>query len=60
MKDKQSILQLCSILLLGGAFILVLILFFNVSARMTAIEQKQAVFENRLEVIRTDGLNLNR
>jgi len=33
----------------------VLLLFFNLSDRITAIEQKQAVLENRLDVIRSDG-----
>ena len=51
-KKTLSILQIAGIVIQVITLILVLILFFNVSARMTAIEQKQAVLENRLCVIR--------
>lgn len=48
---------------IGGALLFIvlviqLFLFFYVSALMSPIEQKQAVLENRLVVIRRDGINL--
>ncbi|MCX6008045.1 MAG: hypothetical protein NTZ34_12415 [Chloroflexi bacterium] len=59
--DKKTIsaLQIAGIVLQVIILILVLVLFFNINARMTAIEQKQAVLENRLDVIRSDGLNIS-
>jgi len=56
---KYLILQVVGYIALVTAIVLMLILFFNVSARMTAIEQKQAILENRLDVIRSDGLNIS-
>jgi hypothetical protein len=34
-------------------------LFLNVSDRMSAIEQKQAVQERHMDVLRSDGLNIS-
>jgi len=61
MMDKKTLsaLQISGIILQVIILILVLVLFFNINARMTAIEQKQAVLENRLDVIRSDGLNIS-
>jgi hypothetical protein len=61
MKNKAvDYLPIVGYIVLGLAVILLVILFFNVSARMTAIEQKQVVLENRIEVLRSDGFNSNR
>jgi len=58
-KKTLSALQIAGIVIQVITLILVLVLFFIMSDRMTAIEQKQAVLENRLDVIRSDGLNIN-
>lgn len=58
-KKTLSALQIVGIVLQVIVLILVLVMFFIISTHLTAIEQKQAQLENRLDVIRTDGLNLN-
>ena len=40
------------------AIVLLVVLFFNVSARMTALEQKQAVIDRHMEVLREAQLNI--
>jgi hypothetical protein len=52
-KKTLSALQIAGIVLQVIILILVLVLFYIMSARMTAIEQKQAVLEHRLDVIRS-------
>ena len=47
---------LASLVILG---VLEVLLFLNASDRMTVIEQKQAVLENHLDLIRNDGLNIS-
>jgi len=54
-KKTLSALEIAGIVIQVITLILVLLLFFNLSDRITAIEQKQAVLENRLDVIRSDG-----
>ena len=48
-------LSIAGYIALGSAVILLPALFFNVNDRMTAIEQKQAVLEHRLDAILDDG-----
>jgi len=38
------------------AMVLQVALFYNVSDRMTAIEQKQVVLERHLDIIRSEGV----
>ena len=49
-----QIIILASLIL---AMVLLGVLFFNVSDRMTAIEQKQAVLERHLDVLRDAQIN---
>jgi hypothetical protein len=57
MMDKKTLsaLQLAGIVLQVITLILVLVLFYIMSARITAVEQKQAVLENRLNITRSEG-----
>jgi len=50
-KKTFSVLQIAGIVIQVITLLLVLLLFFNVSTRMTVIEQKQAVLENRVSLI---------
>jgi hypothetical protein len=45
--------------LLFIAILLKLLLFFNVNDPMAAFDPKQVVLENRLDMIRGDGLNIS-
>ena len=50
-----QIIILASLIL---AMALLVVLFFNVSARMTALEQKQAVLERHMDVLRDAQINI--
>jgi hypothetical protein len=50
-----QIIILASLIL---AMVFQVLLFFNVSARMTAIEQKQAVIERHMDVLRDAQINI--
>lgn len=50
-----QIIILASLIL---AMVLQVVLFYNVSARMSAIEQKQAVLERNLYVLRDAQINI--
>jgi len=54
-----SILQIAGMVIQVVTLVLVLALFINLSARMTAIEQKKAVLEYRLGVMQSDGFSVN-
>ena len=54
-KKTLSALQIAGIVLQVIILILVLALFYIMSARMSAIEQKQAVLERHMDIIRSDG-----
>jgi hypothetical protein len=54
-KKTLSALEIAGIVIQVIMIGLVLALFFNVSARITAVEQKQAVLEHRLDIIRSEG-----
>jgi len=60
MMDKKTLsaLQISGIVLTVITLILVLALFYIMNARMTAIEQKQAVTERHMEVIRDAQINI--
>jgi hypothetical protein len=58
-KKTLSVFQIAGMVLQVITLILVLALFFIMNARIDAVEQKQAVLENRLDVIRSDGLNIS-
>jgi hypothetical protein len=56
MNDKTySNIQIIILASLILATVLQVLLFFNVSDRMTAIEQKQAVLERHMDILRSDG-----
>jgi hypothetical protein len=57
MMDKKTLsaLQIAGIVLQVITLLLVLALFYIMDARITAVEQKQAVLEHRLDIIRSDG-----
>ena len=50
-----TLLQIICIVALGLALILQAVLYFGVNARMAAIEQKQAVLESHMNILRSDG-----
>jgi len=50
-----QIIVLASLIL---AMVLQVVLFYNVSARMTAIEQKQAVIECHMNILREAQINI--
>jgi len=54
-KKTLSVLQIVGIVIQVITLVLVLALFYIMNARFTAVEQKQAVLELRLEIIRSDG-----
>jgi hypothetical protein len=59
-KKTLSALQVAGIYIQVITLILVPVLLYIMSASITAIEQKQAVWEHRLDIIRSDGLNIIR
>jgi hypothetical protein len=59
-KKTLSALQVAGIDIQVITLILVPVLFYIMSASITAIEQKQAVWKHRLDIIRSDGLNIIR
>jgi predicted tellurium resistance membrane protein TerC len=60
MMDKKTLsaLQISGIVLQVITLILVLAIFYIMSARITAVEQKQAVLEHHMEVIRDAQINI--
>lgn len=54
-KDKYPALQIAGIVAQAVILILVVLIFVNLSSRIAAIEQKQVVLENHLEVLRSDS-----
>jgi hypothetical protein len=57
-KKTLSALQISGIVLQVITLILVLAVFYIMSARMTALEQKQAVIERHLDVLREAQINI--
>ena len=57
-KKTISALQIAGIVLQVITLMLVLALFYIMSARMTAIEQKQAVLERHMDVLRDAQINI--
>ena len=57
-KKTLSALQISGIVLQVITLILVLAVFYIMSARMTAIEQKQAVLERHMDVLRDAQINI--
>ena len=57
-KKTLSALQISGIVLQVITLILVLALFYIMNARITAVEQKQAVLENHMEILRDDQINI--
>ena len=57
-KNTLSVLQIAGLIIQAITLILVLVLFFILSARMTAIEQKQAVIERHMDVLRDTQINI--
>jgi hypothetical protein len=53
-----SNIQIIILVSLILAMVLLVVLFFNVSDRMTAIEQKQIVLERHLDVLREAQINI--
>jgi len=53
-----GILQIICLALLFIAVAIQVLLFFSVSARMTAIEQKQIVIERHMDVLRDAQINI--
>jgi len=53
--STTQIIILASLIL---AMVLQLLLFFNVSARMDAIEQKQTLLERHPDLLRDDQINI--
>ena len=53
-----SNIQIVILALLILAMVLQVVLFYNVSARMTAIEQKQTVIECHMDVLREAQINI--
>jgi len=58
-KKTLSALQIAGIVLQVITLILVLVLFFILSARITAVEQKQAVLERHMEVLLDAQINIS-
>ena len=60
MMDKKTLfaLQISGIVLPVITLIMVLALFYIMNARITAVEQKQAVLEHHMEVIRDAQINI--
>ena len=58
--DKKTLfaLQISGIVLPVITLIMVLALFYIMNARITAVEQKQAVLEHHMEVIRDAQINI--
>ena len=57
-KKTLSALQISGIVLQVITLILVLAVFYIMSARMTALEQKQAVLERHMDVLRDAQINI--
>ena len=53
------IIQMSAIVFLVITVVIQVLLFLNVSDRMTAIEQKQAVLERHMDVLRDGQINLS-
>jgi uncharacterized membrane protein len=53
-----SNIQIIILVALILAVVLLVVLFFNVSDRMTALEQKQAVIERHMDVLREAQFNI--
>lgn len=53
--ETLPLLQIIILVVLGLTLILQAVLYFSVNSRMATIEQKQAVLENRLDVIQGGG-----
>ena len=60
MMDKKTLfaLQISGIVLPVITLIMVLALFYIMNARITAVEQKQAVLENHIDVLRDAQINI--
>lgn len=58
-KKTLSALRVAGIVIQIITLILVLALFYVMNARITTVEQKQAVLESHMDVIRNDGININ-
>jgi len=56
--DTYSNIQIIILAALILAMVLQMVLFLNVSDRMSAIEQKQAVIERHLDVLRESQINI--
>jgi hypothetical protein len=58
MNNKTNfIIQLIGLAFLFAAVIMQVLMFLNVSARMTAIEQKQGVLERHMDVLQDAQIN---
>ena len=57
-KKTLSALQIAGIVLQVITLLLVLALFYIMSTRITAVEQKQAVLENHIDVLRDAQINI--
>ena len=57
-KKTLSALQIAGIVLQVITLILILVLFYIMSARITTIEQKQAVLERHMDVLRDAQINI--
>jgi len=58
-KKTRSALQISGIVLQVITLILVLALFYIMSARLTAFEQKQAVLERHMDILRDAQINIS-
>ena len=54
---KYFIIEMAALVFLFVTVVIQVLLFLNVSDRMSAIEAQQAVLECHLDIIRSDGLN---
>ena len=55
---RYSNIQIIILASLILAMVLLVLLFFNVSDRMTAIEQKQSVLDRHMDVLRDAQINI--
>ena len=56
---KYFIIQLIGLAFLYAAVVIQVLMFLNVSARMTGIEQKQGELERRMDVLQDAQINIS-
>ena len=55
---KYFIIEMAALVFLFITVVIQVLLFLNVSDRMTAIEQKQAVLDRHMDMLREEQLNI--